>query len=115
MYEAKLAKVQPDTVLACPADAPAVRRLLFNAASRRRWGIVLASLVGANVVVRFLIGANWLHYFEAPSWIHLEEAVFAPLFVLEWVCRAIAFGGVRAITRSEGKGANDAHIEISLA
>ncbi|CAM9843940.1 unnamed protein product [Ectocarpus sp. 6 AP-2014] len=100
MYEAKLAKVQPDTVLACPADAPAVRRLLFNAASKRRWGIVLASLIGANVVVRFLIGSNWLHYFDAPSWIHLEEAVFAPLFVLEWVCRAIAFGGVRAITRS---------------
>ncbi|CAM9483745.1 unnamed protein product, partial [Ectocarpus fasciculatus] len=100
MYEAKLAKVQPDTVLACPADAPAMRRLLFNAASSRRWGVVLASLIGANVVVRFLIGSDWLHYFDAPSWIHLQEAVFAPLFVLEWVCRAIAFGGVRAITRS---------------
>ncbi|CAB1107988.1 unnamed protein product [Ectocarpus sp. CCAP 1310/34] len=100
MYEVKLAKVQPDTILACPPDAPAVRRLLFNAASKRRWGIVLASLIGANVVVRFLIASNWLHYFDAPSWIHLEEAVFAPLFVLEWVCRAIAFGGVRAITRS---------------
>eukprot|EP00752_Nemacystus_decipiens_P004767 g4338.t2 len=77
MYETKLAKVQPDTVPACPADAPALRRRLFDAASSPRWNAALACLVGANV-----------------------EALFAAVLVVEWVCRAVAFGGVRAITRS---------------
>lgn len=28
------------------------------------------------------------------------QAAFAAVFVGEWVCRAVAFGGVRAVTRS---------------
>ena len=99
MYETKLAKVQPDTVPACPADAPVHRRLLFDAANSPRWNVALACLVGANVVVRFLIGSDWLHFRDAPTWIHSQEAVFAAVLVLEWACRAVAFGGVRAITR----------------
>lgn len=104
MYETKLAKVQPDTVPACPADAPILRRLLFRAASSPRWNVALAGLVGANVVARFLIGSDWMHYRDAPAWIHLQEAIFAAILVLEWVCRAVAFGGVRAITRWEDRG-----------
>lgn len=103
MYETKLSKVQPDTVPACPADAPALRRLLFGAASSPRWNVTLACLVGANVVARFLIGADWPHYRDAPAWIHSQEAVFAAILVFEWVCRAVAFGGVRAITRCGGE------------
>lgn len=99
MYEAKLAKVQPDTVSACPEDAPALRRLLFHAASSPRWDVAVGSMVVANVAVRFLIGSDWLHYYDAPAWIHWQEVVFAAAFVFEWVCRAVAFGGVRAITR----------------
>lgn len=99
MYEAKLAKVQPDTVPACPADAPRLRRLLFDAVSGPHWGVALVCLVASNVLVRFLLSSDWLHYYEAPGWIHSQEAVFAVLYVLEWGCRAAAFGGVRAITR----------------
>lgn len=99
MYEVKLAKVQPDTVSACPDDAPVLRRLLFHAASSPRWGLAVAALIGANVVLRFLIGSDWTHYYAAPAWIHGQEQVFAAVFVFEWVCRAVAFGGVRAITR----------------
>lgn len=99
MYEAKLAKVQPDTVPACPNDATPLRRFLFDAVSSPRWEMALACLVGANVFVRFLLGSDWLHYYDAPAWIHSQEAIFAVLYVLEWGCRAVAFGGVRAITR----------------
>lgn len=28
------------------------------------------------------------------------QAVFTAIFVVEWACRAYAFGGVRAVTRS---------------
>lgn len=107
MYEAKLAKVQPDTVSACPEDAPVLRWLLFHAASSPRWDVAVACLIGANVVMRFLIGSDWTHYYAAPAWIHLQEAMFAAVLVFEWVCRAIAFGGVRAITRSGGPGIID--------
>eukprot|EP00903_Cladosiphon_okamuranus_P008160 g7859.t1 len=101
VYETKLAEVQPDTVPACPADAPRLRRLLFDAASSPRWNVALAFLVGANVIARFLIGsADWMHYSDAPAWVHSQEAAFAAVLVFEWACRAVAFGGVRAITRS---------------
>lgn len=99
MYEAKLANVQPDTVPACPGDAHAFRRFLFRIALSPRLGAVLASIIGANAVVRFLIGSEWLHYRDAPTWIHVQEVIFAAVFVTEWVCRAVAFGGGRAVTR----------------
>lgn len=99
VYEAKLTNVQPDSVPACPRDARALRRYVFKMAVSRRWGLALASLIVANVVMRFLVGSHWLHYSEAPTWIHAQEAVFAAIFVSEWTSRAIAFGGVRAVTR----------------
>lgn len=40
-----------------------------------------------------------------------QEAVFAAVLVAEWVCRAVAFGGVRAITRYVGGGARDSECE----
>lgn len=64
-----------------------------------RWSIAVASMIGANVVVRFLISSEWTHYSDAPMWIHVQEAIFAAVFVCEWVCRTVAFGGVRAVTR----------------
>lgn len=99
MYKAKLEKVQPDTVPACPRDAHCIRRFLFRGAVSPRWRIAFALLTSANVVVRFLVGSKWMHYEDAPMWIHVQEAAFAAVFVLEWACRALAFGGVRAVTR----------------
>ena len=37
--------------------------------------------------------------------------MFAAVLVAEWVCRAVAFGGVRAITRCVGRGARDSECE----
>lgn len=99
MYAAKLDNMQPDTIPSCPKDAGAPRRFLFRLVTNRRWGILLASLIGANLVVRFLIGSEWLHYSDAPTWIHIQEAVFAAAFVSEWLSRVVAFGGIRAVTR----------------
>lgn len=99
MYAAKLDNMQPDNIPACPRDATPLRRFLFDVVTNPRWGILLASLIGANVVVRFIIGSAWLHYPDAPMWIHIQEAAFAVVFVSEWVSRVVAFGGIRAVTR----------------
>lgn len=73
MYEAKLAHVEPDTVPARPGEGRVIRRFLFNVATSPKWGIALASLIGANFVIRFLIGSEWLHYRDAPKSIHVQE------------------------------------------
>lgn len=96
MYEAKLAHIQPDTVPARPGEGRMIRRFLFNVTTSPNWAIVMALLIGANVVVRFLYGSEWLHYREGPTWIHIQEVgnrqhendygilVQAPKLALRW-------------------------------
>lgn len=73
MYEAKLAHVQPDTIPARPPEGRVIRRFLFNVAMDARWRVAVGCLIGANVVVRFLMGTVSSNYRDAPFWVHAHE------------------------------------------
>ncbi len=76
------------------------RRAIYAMLTDSRFERTFVGFILYNLITRFFYSGTFSTYEKAPTWVHFQEIACSFVFVLEWILRVIAFGGIRAVMQT---------------
>ncbi len=77
-----------------------LRRAIYAQLTSSHFERAFIGFILFNLCTRFLYAGTFATYDKAPYWIHFQEITCSFVFVMEWLLRVVAFGGVRAVMQT---------------